>query len=259
MALRAQSLLLYGFQVTVNNRSLDFKTAAMGSEKQATLRLGYYSLTSLMTEIVRAMNEADPSNTFNATANRTFNSGRENRVTISTSASYLSLLFLTGTRNASSCRTLIGFNNTDYTGLTSYQGNSSAGIAVVSEKVGYNYMGPEFIKKVFGAVNVSADGSKESIVFQVQKFLQVQFKYEPQAKVISQWQGLFTWAIQQRPYEFTPEITTPTTFYEVTLESTGADGKGLGFEIKEMLPNFPFDYDTGLIRMRQIVPPGGFL
>ena len=259
MALQSKSLILYGLQVTANNRSVDFKTVSGGSEKQATLNLGYYSLSDLMAEIARAMNEADPSNTFTLTANRTLSGGTQNRVTITSTSSYLSLLFLTGTRNASSCRSLIGFNNIDYTGLTSYTGNSSAGTPLVPDLVGYNYLGPEFMRKVFGAVNISADGSKEAIVFQIQRFLQVQFKFEKQQKIIDEWTPFFTWAIQQRPFEFTPEITSPGTFYDVTLETTGDDGKGLGYAFKEMLPQYPFHYDTGIIKMRQKVPPGGFI
>jgi hypothetical protein len=56
--------------------------------------------------------------------------------------------------------------------------------------------------------------------------------------------------IQQRQFEFTPDLTAPTIFYDVTLESIPADGKGLGFMGMEMLPDFPFQYDTGLMKFR---------
>jgi hypothetical protein len=45
----------------------------------------------------------------------------------------------------------------------------------------------------------------------------------------------------------------------VTFESTPGDAKALAYVMKEMLPNFPNHYQTGIIKMRQIVPPGGFL
>lgn len=259
MALRSQSLFLYGLQVTANNRSIDFKTSLLGSEKQATLRLGYYSLTGLMDEVVRALTEADPVNTYSMTANRTFAGGTENRTTISTSGSYLDLLFLSGTRNATSCDSLIGFNHADYTGSTSYIGSFSCGTVLIPDLVGYNYLGPEFERKVFGSVNIAANGAKESIVFQVQRFFEVEFKYEQQDKIISEWMPFMNWSIQQRPLEFTPEITTPGTFYDCTLESTSDDGKALGYKFKEMLPQFPFHYQTGLLKFRQTVPPAGFI
>lgn len=253
MALRAKSLFLYGFQITTLNRSIDFKTSAGGTEKNATLTLGYYSLTSLLTEIKRAMEAADPANTYTVTADRTISSGNENRVTIATSGSYLSLLFGSGSRAASSVATLIGFSASDQTGSTTYTGTSTAGTAVVSTLNGYNYLSTVHNKKVFGSLNISATGQKEAIVFQVQEFFQVQFKYEPEAKVASDWEGLMEWMIQQRPLDFTPEITSPNTYYECTLERTTYDGKGLGYQFKEMLPQFPFLYDTGIMTFRKRV------
>jgi hypothetical protein len=102
-------------------------------------------------------------------------------------------------------------------------------------------------------VNISANGDKEAIVFQIQEFWQVQFKYEPASRIASEWQPLMRWMIQQKLIEFTPHITAPTVFYEGTLESTGADGKGLSYKMTEMLPQFPFLFDTGLLTFRKKV------
>jgi hypothetical protein len=253
MALTANSLFLYGLQVTESNRSIDFKAASGGPELQATLTLGYYSLTGLLAEVKRAMEEADPANTYTASADRTISSGTQNRVTILTSGSFLSLLFASGTRAASTVAPLLGYTSTDKTGATTYTGSSSAGTVLVSTLVGYNYLPPDMKRKVFGSLNVSATGEKEAIVFQLQQFFQVQFKYEPQATVLLSWAPLIEWMIQQRPLEFTPEITSPSTFIECTLESTSADSKGLAHDWKEMLPNFPFLYDTGVLKFRKKV------
>lgn len=251
MALTAKSLFLYGLQVTTNNSSIDFKSSGGGSELQATLTLGFYALSELMDEIKRAMESADPYNTYTVTADRTVNGGTENRVTISTSGSFLSLLFSSGSRTASSCNALIGFTKPDKTGATTYTGTLSAGTVLIPTLIGYKYLSPDHMKKVFGSLNVSTTGQKEAIVFQVQLFFQVQFMYEPAAKVISEWSPLMTWMIQQRHLEFTPEITSPNVFYSCTLERTTADGKGLAHEWKEMLPSFPFLFDTSLLTFRK--------
>lgn len=253
MALKAKTLFLYNLQVTTDNRSIDFKSSSGGSQLNATLTLGFYSLTGLMAEVKRAMEEADPGNTYTITADRTISGGTANRVTIATSGSFLSLLFSSGTRSASTAALLLGFAITDRTGATSYTGTSSAGTVITSTLVGYNYLSTDFNRKVFGSLNVSATGEKEAIVFQVQQFFQMQFKYEPGSYVSSSWMPLMTWMIQQRPIEITPEITTPTSFYECTLEKTSADGKGLGYVFKEMLPDFPNLYDTGLMTFRKKV------
>lgn len=252
MALKAVSNFLYGFQITALNRSLDFRAVSGDPIKMATLNIGYYSLTDLMKEIVRAMTSVDPLRIYIVSANRTFGTptGTENRITISTNGAYLDLLFGTGPRFASSVGNLIGFPASDQTGATSYTGNSSAGTSLVSEYNGYNYLSPEMIRTVFGALNVSANGGKEAIVWNLQKFFEVTFKYEPEAKVITQWADMLSWAVQQKPFEFTPEITSPNLFYNCTLESTSGDGKGLGYKITEMLPDFPFNYQTGNMRFR---------
>jgi len=251
MALTEKSLFLYGFEVTKLNQNLPFRAVAFGPQLNAVLTLGFYSLTSIMAEVKRAMQAADPSNEYTVTADRTVNSGLENRVTIVTDGVYLDLLFLTGTTATSSCRTLIGFSALDRTGFLTYTGNFTAGTALIPEYNGYNYLSPDFNHKVYGNVNVSASGIKEAVVFQIQKFFQVQFKYEPSAKWITEWTPFFDWAIQQRLLEFTPEISSPSVFYEGTLERTGADGKGLAIIGTEMLPQFPFNHETGLLMFRQ--------
>ena len=250
MALTAPSMFLYGYEITEYNRSLDFRASFGGPEKQATLTLGYYSLTGLMEEIKTQMEAADPANEYTITANRAVAGGTQNRVTISTDGGYLNLLFLSGTRNATTCATILGFIKADRTGATSYTGNSSSGTPVVPNLLGYNFLPPEYMRKNFGSVNVSASGVKEAIVYAIQKFWQVQFKYIPKTTATTEWVNLMTWMMLQRPIEFTPEITSPTVFYDGTLESTGADGRGLGFTLSEMLPQFPHHYDTGLMKFR---------
>ena len=159
MALTSKSLFLYGLEVTNLNRYIDFKTSAGGPELTATLKLGYYSLTSLMNEIQGALKAAAPLYTWTVTADRTYSSGTQNRVTIQTTSVYLSILFATGTHNAVNAHTLIGFPNADQTGDVTYTGTSTAGTALVTEWWGKNYQPPNLFKKNFGAVNVSAIAS----------------------------------------------------------------------------------------------------
>ena len=259
MALRDRSLFLYGFQVTELNSSLDFQAVSLGPVLLATLRLGYYSLTELTEEIVRAMTEQDTTNTYQVTVDRTQNGGLENRVTITTLGTHLQLRFGTGPRVASSISSLIGFAATDRTGALFYTGTSTAGTALVPELVGYNYLPPAFKRKVQGAVNISASGEKEALVFQMMLFWQVEFQHEPETKITLQWVPLVDWMVQQRGIEFTPEISTPNTFFDGTLETSSADGKGLAFNFDEMLPDFPFFYKTGRMTFRQRVSGTAFI
>lgn len=250
MALTQKSLFLYGFQVTQANRSIDFRAVAAETPRQATLRLGYYSLNSLLEEVVRAMQAVDPLRVYVATANRNISAGLQNRVMIATNGTFLELLFASGPRTASTTAPLMGFNSTDRTGALSYTGDFSAGIVLVPNLTGYNYLSPDFFQKNFGSVNISASGDKEAIVFQLQEFWQVQFKYIPQVTWKAEWTRMMRWMIQQRFVEFTPDITDPDTFFEGSMEQSTSDGKGLSFKGAEMLPRFPFLYDTGLMVFR---------
>lgn len=251
MALKEKSLFLYGFEVTANNRSIDFRAVFGGPELNATLPLGYYSLTTLMIAIKAALQAADPLRVYTVTANRSYAGGTENRVTITTNGIFFELLFASGSRSSSSVAPLIGFPLVDQTAALTYTGTSSAGTPLVTEYVGYTYVPTTMFKTVSGAVSVSAAGVKEAVVWQVQEFFEVEFKYEPEAKVITEWEPLVEWMIQQRGFEFTPEVSSPNVVIDCTLESSSGDGKGLGFKWKEMLPQFPFNYQTGLMRFRK--------
>jgi len=253
MALVNKSLFNYGIEITALNKSLDFKSSALGPVRQATLNQGYYSLFTIAQEIGRAMIAVDPSITYSVGIDRNIAGGTENRLTIITSGTYLDLLFNTGPRASTSCAGLIGFDFLDYTGATSYTSTYTVGINLIPEYVGYSYLGPKFMQTVFGSLNISARGDKEAIVWQTQKFFQVEFRFEPEAKVINEWSYFMEWAIQQKPIEFSPDISDGVTSYLCTLESTDADARGLGYKMTEMLPDFPFNYRTGILKFRQKV------
>lgn len=252
MALSSRSLLLYNLEVTRYNQALDFAIAPLpGGLRQATLRLGSYSLNALLEEIVRALTEADPTGLYTYTIDRTFSGGTQNRVTITKSSGSFSLLFGSGPRAASSCATLLGYTATNKTGSLSYQSQSTAGTALITSLNGYTYLGPEYNRKVQGSVNISASGEKQAIVFGIMQFVDVEFRHEPATKVLTEWTSFFDWAIQQKLFEFTPQVASPATFYEVTLDSTAMDGKGLGMRWAEMLPFFPNYYQTGKLVFRR--------
>ena len=255
MALKAISSFNYGIEINTYNRSIDYNLGA--SEIRATLNLGYYSLTTIAQEIVRAMTEADNSVTYFVVINRNINSGKENRISIGVTGSpFFSLLFSSGTRAASSAASVLGYVGTDKTGLTVYTGQFSCGKIFQSEMMGYNWVSPDMYRTIQGTRSISVSGIKEAIVFQIMKFFSVEFKYE---RDLTNWITFFEWAIQQRPLEFTPEISSPSIFHNCTLEKTGQDGNGLGYQIKEMLPSFPNHYQTGNLTFRIIVDGGEFI
>lgn len=244
-------MFLYGFQVTENNRSIDFRSVALETVRLASLNLGYYSLTALCAEIKRALQAADPARTFTVTADRTVLGGLENRVTVATNGTHFELLGASGPRTASSALPLFGFNNADYTTGTTYTGSASAGTVLIPRFQVYNYKSPKHKKQVFGNVNVAASGVKEAVVYSIQTFWQGEFKYEFQADVETYWAPFIDWIIQQRLIEFTPDIASPSIFYECTLEKTDSDSKGLAHEMIELTSfDMPGLFRTGNLTFR---------
>lgn len=257
MALTSKSLFIYGLQVTALNANLDFKAASGGPVLTAVLDLGFYSVNGLASAIATAMGDVDAGNTYTAIVDFSIAGGTQNRITIKTTGIYLSLLFASGPNTTTNCASLIGFNVSDYTGATQYTGSQSVGTTLLPDYLGYNYLDDQNQAKVFGSVNVSAAGTKEAVVWSPQNFVNIEFRYELQVN-LPRWVSFFNWAIQQRPFDFIPQVGVPSKNFQLTLESTSYDGKGLGFQMKEMLPNFPFHYQTGPLTMRVVLNQSSF-
>lgn len=256
MALSSQSIFLYGYTVTAANRNFDFQAVAAETTRQAVLNLGYYSLSGLMRELVRAIGVVDATNTYTVTADRSFSAGLQNRITIATSGTYLSILFASGVNTATNCAALFGFTATDKTGSLTYTGTSTTGTVLRPNRsqpaiFGFNYNDPTFQPRAMGSLNVATSGVKEEVIFNIQNFWSIDFKYITQNEGQNEWLPFFTWIIQARAIEMTPVIASYASFFEGTIESTSADGKGMAFYLKEMLPQFPNIYQTGTMKFRQ--------
>lgn len=255
MALSSQSLFLYGYSVTASNQNLDFITTAAETTRTAVLRVGQYSLDGLLREVVRAMTVASPLFTFTATANRTLSGGLENRITIATSSAYLSLLFTSGLNAATSPYALLGYTSSDKTGATTYTGALTTGTVLQPNSTqtalrGYNFLAPTFMPMTNSSLNIATSGIKEEVFFNMQRFWQVEFR-NIFSNETTAWISLIEWMIQARPLEFTPNIPSPTVYYEGTLESSPGGGNGTAFMLKEMIPMFPNEYQTGTMKFRQ--------
>ncbi len=250
MALTDKSLFLYSFEVTPTNCYIPFLNVNAGTEIDAIVPTGFYTLGSLATAIAAAMNLADPANTYTCTVARTFSSNLQNRITIATSGSFLSLLWNTSTLAASSITSLINFGSADLTGALTYTNSATSGTALLTSWYGFKYQPPSLNLRTIGSVNIASDGTKEVVWWSVQQFISVEFKYEAQAYALASWQPMIAWMAKGRPFEFTPIYSVPGTVYSCTLERSPGDSKGLGFLMSEMLPDFPFYYQTGSLEFR---------
>lgn len=248
MALKAPSLFHFGLQITETNRYLNFSAGA--GEFTAVLTLGYYSLTQLVMELKRALEEADLDNTYSVTVDRTVNLGMENRITIASSAGSFEILFNSGSNSGNDPSQLLGFDQVDYTGSTSYTTNRSSGKVLITNRSGNDWISPEASRRVQAAINEAASGLTEILVYSSVKLFQVHFPWIPENE-LSLWVELLDWISNKRTVDFTPEITTPNIFYHSILESTAQDSNGLSFSFKET-PKGTGLYDVGLLKFRVV-------
>lgn len=104
------------YRITSSNKYINIKDASLGPEITVSLTVGEYTQTTLAAHI-KAKLEAASAYTYTVLYSNGYFS-------ISTSGSFLSILFSTGTNAANSCKNVIGFNSNDYTGSVSYIGAS---------------------------------------------------------------------------------------------------------------------------------------
>lgn len=111
---------IYAIKVWEGNQYIDFKEAATGAERTATIDAGYYLPEDFANAVASAM-DAAPS----ASGDYTVSFSRStDKFTISTDLTYLDLLWNTGTNAASGAATALGYAAVDATGATAYEADN---------------------------------------------------------------------------------------------------------------------------------------
>lgn len=242
--------LNYRLEVTSSNRSLDFKSSPGGPEKQATLKSGLYSLTTLAREVSRAMTQADGgANTYTVTVDRTIGGGLQNRITISSSGAFLSLLFASGTRTASNCASLLGFNVADRTGGTSYSGNFSAGKIIVPTYPPFDLQPVGTIHDAKRSINETVNGLVEIVSFATFRNFEFKIKFiKENSQEYFDFQDFNLWLLRGGPVEFTPQVTAPDEY------STGIPiNVKTPIELTRMLPSHYDYFETPKYTFREVM------
>lgn len=253
MAIDTFSRFYYGYEVTLESNKINFDEG--GPELTSTIDLGVYSPTDLATEIATQMT-ADGGQTYTVTFNRSSRS-----FTISAAGSF-DLLVSSGTQASTSVFSTIGFTGADRTGATTYTGSAS-GSEYITQFPLQNYTAPGFrIIKSDASVNTAADGTVEVISFSDVSFIKFNLLFITDilmdGKVIRNNPNgvqdaidFLTFAIKRGQLEFMPDKDDVNTFYQVILEKTRADSKGVGFElVEETGKNLPGIYRTDSLEFR---------
>lgn len=258
MALNDIPSFLYGYDVNDFNKYINFQKVSLGPVLTATMNIGNYTATQFMAEVKRAMEFIDGTNLYTLTLNRTINSGRSNNMTISTSGSFLSILFNTGANAATSPRDLMGFAHTDLTGSTTYTGGFQSGTIWIPQFATWNYLSPDEMVEQDGVKNVTSTGIKETLVFAQMSFFQGEWRYitdNDGSFQKTQCENYLKYATKQLKFEYAPSINEdPTHFFQATLESTPADGNGLKYRLEQMNKVGLYRvYQTGIMKFRVVI------
>lgn len=256
MSITTFSSFYYGYQITSSNLYLNFNEG--GSELTATLTVGDYTLTTLLSEVKSALDTVG-ANTYTVTADRD-----SRKITIASSGGTLSLLVTTGSASGTSAWSLLGFTS-DKTGATSYESDSASGSSYEPQFKLQSYVSKNIFKeKIRSTINESASGRVEVISFGTRSFYEFSIDYitnivQPAVgPIISNESGVSAAesfmqnVIEKRQVEFHPDKSDTSTFDTLILETTPESGDGTSYRLKERFGDLPFYYSTGILRWRVV-------
>lgn len=251
-----ESAFYYDFQVTESNKYICFNEGA--GELIGTLRVGKYTLTSGVNEVIRAMNEAGAL-TYTGSMNRS------TRIVTISAGSNFSLLTTSGT-NSLSIFSTIGFSGADKSGASTYSGTSAIGVSYRPQ-----YRLQSFVdfddnqQAVDSTVNISANGQVELVRFGVVKMMECNIDFitdidqgygnyiRTEITGVAKARSFMEYLVNKGPLEFVPDISAPGDFINCILESTPESKDGVNFKLKEKFSSGLIGYySTGLLTFREV-------
>lgn len=252
-----RSKFYYGAEITKTTNALDFDEG--GSELNATLTIGDYTMQELANEMARAMSEVGAL-TYTGLFDRT-----TREITISSTSTF-TLRTLTGSRAAQSAYEMLGFNvAANYTGASTYDGELMAAFEYVAQYPFDKYVSAEHSRvKEQGTANVSATGVTQLISFaegaRVELNMRLitdkvlgacQSNFFNNVNGVSDFLDFMETIMRKGKLELMPDVDTPATFIKLILESTKEDRAGLRFELKNMKT---LDvYESGTLVFRKVI------
>lgn len=257
MSLTTYSQFYFGHVIDTSNRYIDFKEGA--TTFVATIPLGAYTLTKLLEVLATAMNDQG-ANTYSFSVNRT------TRIITLTSNASFDLLGATGANASQSVLSLIGFAAVDSLAITSKTGTTASGSVYQPQFTLQDHLATINNKKALSAsVTKSASGNKVSVQsFGEERFLKINIKFITEiyqktgkikydASALTNIRTFLDYCIQKNPIEYMADLSTPTTYEKVILESTNQGQDGTSYELKEYydkgLPNY---FETGTLTFKVI-------
>lgn len=259
MSIETIPLFYYIDPIDSTNNLMDFiEPNQLAVNLVGTISFGSRSITNLLIEVQRALNDAGV-NTYSVTFDRD-----TRLVTISADDDF-NLLVSSGDNASSSPWTLLGFVG-DQTGSDNYTGTVAIGNTYSPQFTPQDFAAFEDnLEAISPAVRESADGIVEVVSFGNRSFMTLNFKYitnrkmgknspiENNPNALQEARDFMTFAIGKTDMEFMIDRDDKNTFVTVLLEKTPGSRNGTKFVLKELISRKLKDYyETGKITFRKV-------
>ena len=254
MALLTDPIFYYGIEVTSDNKYIDFDEG--GPEINAELTPDSYSLSELGDHVCEVLSAA---------GNQVYTCSidRDTRIITISATSSFDILWSSGTNTARNASSLLGFANTDTGSVTSVAGISAIGLTFEPQFLLQDYLDKADNQELIDpSVNISANGTVETIKFGDQQFYEMSFKFinngvlsgSPftyNATGKDEFNSFMQDIINKNTFEYMPNKNNRSTFDKVILESLRGNRKGTGYRLKELVgKGLPGVYELNNVRLR---------
>lgn len=247
------SVFFYGHNITTENNLLPFND---GEDKNATLKIGDYTLTEFVAEVQRALNDA-------STITFTVSVVRSTRIITIAGDSNFGLNTTSG--SIGNCFSLLGFEGADKSGASSYVGTLASGSEFKPQFKLQKFVnfGDE-VSSIYSSVARSANGTIETVSFGDEEFMSCVIAYQtniPQSggPIENQTNGLdnlrtfLQYITKKRKIEICLDRDSVNSYFKCILESTEANGNGTGYKLKEYFGSHMGYFSSGNLKFRKVL------
>lgn len=257
MSLTTFSQFFYGHTVDSTNNAIDFDEG--GSELQATIATGDYTITEYLVAVKTALDAAGAL-TYTVALNRS-----TRKITISSTSTF-ALRTNTGTRSSVSAWSMLGYTTgSNKSGASTYTAENESASQYRPQSILEDHIPSEnWLEKNDGVVNESASGIVQVVYFGDVRFIQLNIKYatnltvrsiqstiENQSSGLDNLRAFMNYITTKAKFEFMPDRDTPSTYYKVILDKTEESKNGISYKLKE-LKNGAGYFETGKLILRVV-------
>ena len=260
MTIQTKPMIYYIDGITSANNLLNFRepNAVITTEKTATLLVGSRTMTDLMTEVERALNDAGENE-------YTVNFDRSTRIVTISANDTFELLVSSGANIGLDPFSLLGFTGSDRTGAATYDGDTAIGTAYIPQFIPQAFKAFEdSLESVEATINESASGVIEVVSFGDRRFMEFNlFGITNVSKTkgnpiqnnptgVEDARSLMEFLIKKNEVEFMINFEDVNTFDSMLLESTPLSRIGTSYRLNELINrNLNDHYETGVLKFRK--------